>query len=68
MANEENLIDNNQPIGDIIPPENNENNADVSATLFKYCHNTDCDWYNAPQPYSRTLCFECGDPLFTTPA
>lgn len=33
---------------------------------YKYCHNLDCDWYNLPQPYSRTLCFECAEPLFTT--
>lgn len=65
---DENLIDNNQQIGDNIPPAGEENNTDVTATLFKYCHDVDCDFYNLPQPYSRTLCFECGAQLFTTPA
>lgn len=45
----------------------NVQEANVAA-LSKYCHNVDCDFYNLPQPYSRTLCFECAEPLFTTKA
>lgn len=65
---DENLTDQQPTIGDNIPPENSDVTENSALTLFKYCHDVDCDFYNQPQPYSRTLCFECGAQLFTTPA
>lgn len=63
---DENMQESQPITGDTV--EANEEQAQDVAVISKYCHNVSCDWYNLPQPYSRTLCFECGDPLYTSPA